>query len=121
MRRVRGCDLMLTKQLTIVALGVLVVAAIAYNVWSRRDAPEPAAVAATNATPVSPTAPTVTPEMALAPPEPTAAPLGATSVSWPGDGGSIDAQLALAVDAQHRPAPPAVEFDELSPTIFVSL
>src|SRR5687768_10674653 len=105
---------MLAKQLTVVVLGALVVAAIGYNVWSRRGAPDiTAAVAPADATPapVSATAPTVTPEMALAPVESPAAPLAATSVSWPGDGGSVDAQLALAVDPQHRPAPAAVEFD----------
>jgi Mg-chelatase subunit ChlD len=117
----------LANRLILTALALLVVAAVGYNVWSWRteSTVPPASNSTAAATPIvdpaSSTTTAVPAETALAPPAPAAAPLAATSVSWDGDGGSIEAQLSLRVDEQHRPTTPAVEFDENAPEIFISL
>jgi Mg-chelatase subunit ChlD len=109
-----------TQRLTLLALGLVFAAGVAYNVWSWRNSPAPSR-SSEHATPVATIPAAPNPDAALAPPAPALPPLTATSLSLPGDAGALEIQLAPNVNERHEAESPAVEFDESLPDIFVSI
>ncbi len=113
----------MAQRAAIAILGVLVLAAIGYNLLSWKVGSSEAPVAA----PESPAAATSAMQSgsraeALAPAATAAAPAPTvTAVTWQGDGGAIEAQLTAAVDVEHAATASGAEFDESAERIFVSI